>query len=380
MRTTRSFDLAGVDGTNPLGFLTALGALVALHRTTDRRACLRWRRLHTWVPALEGVEADTESDLAQRVAAALRGEPVSPEAERRRGPAQKGMEAAKKTVQRKKDDIRARKLGRAERAEAVERELRPLEAQYREKRGRWLEALRAAVPRPELALGKRVDCTPDEYREHALGFLSAATHLARDPVDLLAAFGSDACSAPRSGAIEATPFCFITGAGHQFFLDTARQLIGRVSPERVRQVLFEPWQYGDPELSMRWDPVEDRRYALLDRDPTASDNKPRTVWMANLLAYRALALFPAAPGRRGLAVTGWNLDDDPPTFTWPLWEFAADPDMVRSLLQLPGLTAAIPEVSELRARGIAAVYRAQRIQVGSRSKGKINFSQARAIA
>jgi hypothetical protein len=27
---------------------------------------------------------------------------------------------------------------------------------------------------------------------------------------------------------------------------------------------------------MRWDPTEDRRYALLDRDPTAGDNKSRT--------------------------------------------------------------------------------------------------------
>jgi hypothetical protein len=380
MRTAGSFELSGVDGTNPLGFLAAVGTLVTLHRATDRAACLRWRRLHTWVPVIEGVAADTGADLARRIAAALQGEPVRPEAEQRRGPAQKAMEAAKKAVQRKRDEIRARKLGRAERAEAVERELRPLEGRYRERRGQWLEALRAAVPRPELALGKRIDCTADEYREHALGFLPAATHLARDPVDLLAAFGSDACSAPRSGAIQATPFCFITGAGHQFFLDTVRQLIGQVTPERVRQVLFEPWQYRDPELSMRWDPVEDRRYALLDRDPTASDNKPRTVWMANLLAYRALALFPAAPARGGLAVTGWNLDEDPPTFTWPLWEFAAGPDTVLTLLQLPGLATAQPEVAEFRARGIAAVYRAQRIQVGSRSKGKINFSQARAIA
>ena len=72
---------------------------------------------------------------------------------------------------------------------------------------------------------------------------------------------------------------------------------------------------------MRWDPAEDRRYALLDRDPTATGNKPRTVWIANLLAYHALAWFPSAPTARGLLTTGWDRSGE--AFTWPLWQVPA---------------------------------------------------------
>src|SRR5690606_22381084 len=98
------------------------------------------------------------------------------------------------------------------------------------------------------------------------------------------------------------------------------------------------------------------------------------------LAYRALTLFPSAPTRRGLAVTGWNLDEDPPTFTWPVWEFPASLDVVRTLLQLPGLTATRLDAAALRARGVAAIYRSERILVGSAGKGQLNFGQARALA
>src|SRR5262249_581174 len=144
-----------------------------------------------------------------------------------------------------------------------------------------------------------------EYREHATSLVEDSVVADRGPLDLLAAFASDAY-VDKSGRVVATPFCFITGSGHQFFLDTVRQLMSKVAAERVKSVLFEPWTYSDEKLSLRWDPVEDRRYALMDRDPTASDNKSRTVWMANLLAYRALALFPSAPGSRRLETVGWS--------------------------------------------------------------------------
>jgi len=128
---------------------------------------------------------------------------------------------------------------------------------------------------------------------------------------------------------------------------------------------------------MRWDPAEDRRYALLDRDPTASGNKPRTVWMANLLAYRALALFPSAPTPWGLRTTGWSRSGE--AFTWPLWRPPAAPDTIRSLMLLDELGKPVPDRRGLRARGIVAVYRAQRIKVGSAPNFKINFTPAQEI-
>lgn len=201
---------------------------------------------------------------------------------------------------------------------------------------------------------------------------------------MLAAFASDAClhlspSKRKEGKLAATPLAFITGGGHQDFLGTIRKLLVLVVPEKVESTVFEPWVYADEGLSMRWDPIEDRRYALMDRDPTAAGNKPRTVWMANLLAYRALALFPSAPRRSGLVSAGWSKQKDGEAFTWPLWVGPAGPDTIRSLLLLPELRQPSPDHSALRERGIHAVFRSRRIRVGEGANFKINFSSARQV-
>lgn len=377
----RPFELRALDGTNPLGFLAALGTMVTLTRRGVTGARLRWRQARTWVPVLEGTGVADERALAEAVAEGLRGEPVANDAERVRERAQRAMEEARTAARRKREEIRRRRLGRSERAEAEGRELRPLEQEYEARRRAWLEALRRAVPRPELALGARLDCTSEEFREHAAGFLADARHAGREALDMLAAFGSDACRRRNGDTIDPTPFCFASGSGRQNFLDTVRQLIGRVTAARVYDTLFEPWSYRDERLSLRWDPVEDRRYALLDRDP--SGDAARTVWMANLLAYRALALFPTAPTGRGLAATGWGEEGDErrkeKSFTWPLWDSPVGLDVVRSLLGVREISDRRPDCDVLGARGIVAVYRAERIEVGSPPNYKLNFSPARAL-
>lgn len=381
--TAESLELPGIDGANPLGFLAALGMLVTVRQAGEKQARLRWERARTWVPVLDGISTSDPDKLSDTVAGALRGRAVSDGDEKKRSATQREFDAAKKAVGDKRKEIRKRGLGRKEREAAMKQELPPLEKDYEHKRLQSLDARKKAVPRPEIALGKRIDCTHKEYRKHASDFLEGAGHGDRETLDLLAAFGSDACRSKRKtepDAIAPTPFCFTTGSGRQFFLDTVGQLMEQVTAERVRQVLFESWAYRDEKLSMRWDPVEDRRYALMDRDPTASDNRSRTVWMANLLAYRALPLFPCAPGRRGLGTTAWALiDEENLAFTWPLWEFPAPPDTIRSLLQLSELTEPERYRAPLRARGIAAIFRSRRIKVGAGSNYKLNFSLARGV-
>jgi len=371
----QSFELTGLDGSNPLGFLAALGTLVSVDPFGEGVAQLRWKRSTRWRPVLEGIEADSKQKLAEVVAKSVRGTVVSKDRELSRANAEKAMEQAKTAVKKKRDELKARGLRGSERAQAEERELGPLERAYQEKRLQWLEALRAAVPRPELALGKSIDCTSDEYREHAEALATNAGRSNREALDMLAAFGSDAVLHRNQDRIAATPFCFTTGSGKQYFLDTARQLIGKVSEEAVYRTLFEPWDYRDEGLSMRWDPVEDRRYALLDRDP--SGESVRTMWMANLLAYRALALFPAAPVGGRLEVTGWDPNHE--KFTWPLWEAPLVLDVVRCLLQLRELVEEEPNASILRARGIITAYRAARIEVGSGTNKKLNFAPAKRV-
>jgi hypothetical protein len=142
---------------------------------------------------------------------------------------------------------------------------------------------------------------------------------------------------------------------------------------------------SDEKLTMRWDPIDDRRYALMDRDPTASDNKSTTVWMANLLAYFALALFPCAPASRGMATACWTTGRNSSAFQWPIWEHPLEKETARSLLT--HCAFASPDFegertvlrTELRARGVSTVFSARRIQVGNPPLHKINFSPALAL-
>ena len=377
--SSRSFTLEGLDGANPLGFLAALGTLVVAGWSGEAGARLGWKRGYRWVPVLDGVACDDQATLCRLLARALGGRPVSETDAGRLAAAQKAMDAAKTALKKRREELRVRRLSGTERREVYDRELRPLEAEFERARESWIAARAGAVPRPELALGKRVeDASGEEYRALAQRLLEASAPPSRDALDHLAALGNDACL-DENDRLQPTPFEFTPGSGHQFFLDDVRKLIGHVTPERLGETLFQPWSYRDAGLSMRWDPVEDRRYALMDRDPRASDNKPRTVWMANLLAYHALALYPAAPSVRGLAVPGWAEEGDRRTFTWPLWESPAGSDTVRSLVGLAELVRPRPDTATLRARGIAAVFRAERVEVGRGAKKKISFSPARAI-
>src|SRR6266511_2491459 len=286
--------LSALDGANPLGFLAALGTLGVLSQT-DADTRLGWQAGARWTPFLQSGQPLDESSVVARLAEKLRGKPVDAEAEQKRQAAQKGFDAAKKRLKDVEAEFKKRKLRGVEREAARRKEIEPLEQAQSEARDESLAALKEAVPSPELSLGQRPDCTVKEFRDYAILMRAEASSTDRTSVDLLASFGAEPTKEdnPR---IAPTPFCFITGSGHQWFLDTACQLIAVVTENKVREALFEPWAYRDEKLTMRWDPVDDRRYALMDRDPTASDNKSTTVWMANLLAYRALAFFPCAPG------------------------------------------------------------------------------------
>lgn len=391
--------LTGLDGANPLGFLAALGTLATLHQAGETSVKLSWRRSVTWQPTLRGISRrglresledpsvdestarqleKTKHELCKTLMDALCGRVVGNDAQQKRQAAQTTFDAARKAVKDKQAEMKKRRARGKDRKEAIDQELAPLKEVAKAERKVWLQALKDAVPRPDLAIGRHIDCTAEEYREHAAAFLEDANPLNRDALDLLASFASDACL-EKSGRVTATPFCFITGSGHQYFLDTVRQLMELVTNTRLYSVLFEAWTYVDERLSMRWDPIEDRRYALMDRDPTASDNKSCTVWMANLLAYRALVLFPSVPRGAHLGTTSWSWDGEAKNFTWPIWEHPLDVQAIRSLLSLRDLAGTTPSHSELRALGVVAAFRARRIQVGNPPLHKINFSRARNV-
>lgn len=384
----RPLALDGLDGANPLGFLAAIGTLVVLHQAGCRESRLAWRRNGlTWRPQLIGLPTDDPPGLAKLLAERLQAASVSEESDQKREEADRRFSQKKKEIKDKRKEIKKLGLRGKEYKEAIEKEIAPMESELKAMRRTWLDALRHSVPRPELALGKNIDCTEEEYRGLVEPLLEEARFDKREPLDMLAAFCSTGCldespSKHKEGKLAPTPFSFLSGSGNQNFLKTAKLLLqgDRVSPERLEATLFAPWTYDDEGLSMRWDPVEDRRYALMDRDPTASDNKPRTVWMANLLAYRALALFPSAPARSGLVTVGWTQRKGAePFFTWPLWSHFLEPDSIRSLFLLPELYDETPNRIALRARGVVTTFRSRRIKVGTGANFKVNFTHAREV-
>lgn len=333
------------------------------------------------MPFLVSAKPLEEKEVLQRLVIRLHGQEVDAGNEAKRKIAQERFDEAKKAL---KDSIdRFKKLGLRgkERDEAREREIGPQDKVLRSARTSLLGALKEAVPSPELALGQRPDCTIDEFRATARTMLGESRSSSRATVDLLASFGTEV-SDDAEQRIAPTLFCFITGSGHQWFLDTARELMSRTTESKLREALFQPWAYTDEKLTMRWDPLDDRRYALMDKDPTASDNKSTTVWMANLLAYVALANFPCAATSLGPATSGWLRTWDSITFTWPIWRSPLTHAAIRSLLShptfaAPGGTASIKQCrAELRARGVDAIFSARRIQVGNPPLHKINFSSA----
>ena len=376
----RQLELSALNGANPLGFLTALGVVTVLHQTGEKGIRLSWNQKVLWTPSLHGFSGNKKT-LIEKLENTLKGQPVSEQSKSDYTRAQKAFDKVKKELKDKEKEIKKRKLKGKEYKFVVEKEICPLQKKQVLCRKSLLDTRRQSVPSPELALGQRPDCTEEEYRSFAEQFLKEIKTGERLAINMLSAFGSDA--AVSKGRIEVTPFCFITGSGHQWFLDTARELTSKVTLELLRKALLnEAWTYSDEKLSMRWDPLEDRRYALMDRDP----NKTRTVWMANLLAYRALTLFPSAPVRGHLETTGWwSLPKKPEQkqqqkfFTWPIWDKPIRVETIRTLLQHPELAQESPTLSELRHLGIAACFRSQRIQVGNPPLHKINFSPATAI-
>jgi CRISPR-associated endonuclease/helicase Cas3 len=87
---------------------------------------------------------------------------------------------------------------------------------------------------------------------------------------------------------------------------------------------------------------------------------------ANRLALEAWPLLPSFPGGGGRVRTrGFSGTRAADTFwTWPLWRHCLTPDGVGSILSLPAPESGRATAADLRAFGVTAVFRSQRILVG----------------
>lgn len=373
--------LTGLTADNPLAFLATLGTFRVLADVLEPIG-LHWTLSEgTWRPALtvpdNGLLGSEPVAIArligERLGVSVRpAEPGRLEAVKRAeetfSKARKEFEKREKALLRQAADagIKGQEL-----AGFLCAGLAECRAERDLSRSAWLAALRAIAHSPELALGKTIKATNAEFRALSGEIAAACVPEDRLLADLMAGFGAELSDEQQF--IEPTAFCFVTGSGQQFFLGTIQQLLEKVTVEKIERMLFKPWDYPDSRYSLRWDPAEDRRHALMWEDPTAPGNEPRTLWAANLLAYYALALLPCFAAGRSLRTTGFA--QRPPVFSWPVWTSAIGLDTLRSLLASSHLQERPLKRPLLAAMGVHEVMQATRIRVGTPPLFKINFSQ-----
>jgi hypothetical protein len=193
----------------------------------------------------------------------------------------------------------------------------------------------------------------------------SATPTDRRMTDFLAAFGSEI--SPEKGAFQASRFRMVRSgdSAGQGLPAYARAIRGAANRPALERTLFMPWDYRDRGFSLRWDPIEDQRYALRWHDPSKSSpsDGPGTMFGANSLAIEALQWYPTMFQGNRLSTTGFHRNSKNEVwFTWPIWNTPVSLDAVRSLLALSDLQVAQPPRAHLVKRGIVEAYRCQRIQ------------------
>ncbi len=260
---------------------------------------------------------------------------------------------------------------------------RPMRMHWVESDGGWCPVLLSAFASPD-ELAESVHEALLSMRGHpAFGFaddltIDGATFrgVAREAAtvarpddrvfaDFIAGFAADGLPPddPKVGRIQDTGLRTMSGAGHQHFLGFMRELVDGTTVAHLRSSLFERWSYTDEKPSLRWDPQDDRRYALRWREP--SGDPVRTMRGANRLAIEAIPLLPTFPVGSKLATTAFRTWRRVGTFlTWPIWTCPASVDSVRSLLASSELRQRQPDRSALTARGVVEVFRSQRITQG----------------
>lgn len=215
----------------------------------------------------------------------------------------------------------------------------------------------------------------------ARGLLLAAEAPRRaELLDALMSDGATRDDADRS--VWPTPLCFLFGQGHQHFLSRLADIpTGRppaklakmrrppdlAAPGYIASALFAAWTRSDPTDGLRWDPAEDRRYALRANDP--SGDPAGMQHGANRLAAVGLPVMPGTVVRRRSELRFLNVatsygDDGGIRVTWPIWTVPARLAGIRALLAHPALAGDAAAVGRLAPCGVAFAFRARRISVG----------------
>lgn len=315
---------AGPDGGSLLGFLCSLGALWCLHKVYPKSEVkLRWRRSLGWRPVWEGIESNADS-VCEKLTETL----TSAEALGRFTIAvQTGSD--KKQAAEKKDS----------------------------KEDHYLN--------PD-------HISAEDFRSLISRAMTKQEPLRGETLQEIASFGSEMDTASTS-TIVATALCAL-GASQQYFFKHARALIeglDKITAAKVRSALMEVWSNQDSAQSFRWEPSEERSYALRFRDPSKTKekrNEIRTMHAANRLALEALRFFPVAPALGRIKTRGFRYEKGREFFTWPVWETALNVTEVATLAGHPEFVEKAPRRAVCEALGVSEAFRVERriLQKGAR--------------
>jgi hypothetical protein len=291
--------LLGINGSNPLAFLAALGAFRVLNATFPKDGILMsWRSNGAWNPVIRASRNIDEQELVEAITSRLCEE-------------------------------------------------------NRE---------------PIFEIGDDLKVKPEDYRKYSKAATRASSLSQRDWADFVAAFGCDLLVG-EDGYIQDTHLRTMSGAGHQHFIKNMRTIKSCTESHHIHKTLFEIWQYDDPleNLSMRWDPMDDQRYAMRWSNPSGDPIRKKRGSMlgANRLAIEALPVLPAIPVGDKLKTIGFKGTRSTNTFwTWPIWEPFISLDTTRSLLAMKEFHIEEVPRDELYQRGIVEVFRSQRLTIG----------------
>jgi hypothetical protein len=188
------------------------------------------------------------------------------------------------------------------------------------------------VPHTAPGADRDLKPAPDEAR----AFLERLSHSDRRSAGLAAAFFSEFAQ-DNNGRTKPTSLHFT--AGQQTFLSMVDELRQGIGGEDIDEALLGPWRGTSALPSLSWDSSATRYYALRASDPSL--DKRGSVPAANWLAFQALGLFPVAARKGRLGTTGIEGSWKRSAFVWALWEEPLSVPVIASLLRahVKGMTA-----------------------------------------
>jgi len=197
-----------------------------------------------------------------------------------------------------------------------------------------------------------------------------------DPINALLLSALCAEQPLKKGEPRPAPLVMMFGQGHQNFLErlvTVSRLealdeeprkkgaIKKDGATKIAEALFKPWKRTDKTASLRWDPLDDQRYALRFGDPSKA-GAASTVHGANRLACIGLLSFPCLPNHQYPNARGAARQEEEVVFVWPVWAAPLSLACIEALLSHPEVMAM--RTGRVRALGVAEIYRARRVSNG----------------